>query len=184
MRVEGAIAFPTELVRAAAARGLGARLVSDEIWRVGPLTVAADRRRGKAEVRYARVVVARARCDATDVMRAWVRAFEKLSRASLEPAAFFERVAAGYAALLAGPPASRVALADVAGKVCRAGYTRAQLAWDFARLRREHGLAQAGRRILLDVATGQVGTRKSRVVWIEDEAGSGHYYETIRVVSQ
>jgi hypothetical protein len=185
--------FSPELKRQAAEVGLVPRLVADspEEWRLGPATVMVDRRRGTAQVRYAREPLGRARCDAADVLRCWRRVLDKLAADSLAPDSFLPALADAYAQLLAraGRPAGdRVALTDLVSAVGRAAgrrsYSRAQFAWDIARLRRERRLQHDGRRVLLDVATGQVGSQKRRVVWIEDESGAGQYYGHFRLVAR
>jgi hypothetical protein len=66
----------------------------------------------------------------------------------------------------------------------RRTYSRAQFAWDIARLRRERRLQHGGQRVLLDVATGAETTQRRRVVWIEDESGAGQYYGSFRLVAR
>ena len=74
----------------------------------------------------------------------------------------------------------RVALVDLRAELrC----SRAQFAWDFARLRRERRLVVDGRRVDLGIATGHATARRSRVVWLEDDGG-GAYYATFRLAAQ
>ena len=62
------------------------------------------------------------------------------------------------------------------------GTTRAQFAWDIARLVRERRLVVDGRRIDLGIATANATAQRSRVVWIERDGGGGAFYETFRLV--
>jgi len=183
--------FPAELKRQAAALGLVPRLIADspEEWRLGQVTVVVDRRRGTAQIRYAREALARARCEAEDVLRAWRRALDRLAGEAMEPDRFLPALSDAYAQLLAGrQPGERVPLVDLIPAVARAAgrrsYSRAQFAWDIARLRRERRLQHDGRRVLLDVATGTATSQKRSVVWIEDESGAGQYYGSFRLVAR
>ncbi|HTE56872.1 MAG TPA: hypothetical protein VK698_38735 [Kofleriaceae bacterium] len=187
------VRFPVELRRVAGEHGVAPRLVADspEEWRLGPATVVVDRRRGTAQVRYARETIARAGCDAEEVMSAWRRALDRLARDSLAPDALLPALAGAYAEVLAdggAPDGTRVVLAEMVAAVGRAAgrrtYSRAQFAWDIARLRRERRLQHDGRRVLLDVATGAAPVQRRRVVWIEDESGAGQYYGSFRLVAR
>jgi hypothetical protein len=187
------VRFPVDLRREAAAHGLVPRLIADspEEWRLGPATVVVDRRRGTAQLRYAREVLARARCDAEDVLAAWKRALDRMARDSLAPDRFLPALASAYADCLErarGAPGARVDLAEmvaaVGRQVGRRTYSRAQFAWDIARLRRERRLQHDGRRVLLDVATGAAPLQRRRVLWIEDESGAGQYYGSFRLVAR
>ena len=55
-------------------------------------------------------------------------------------------------------------------------YSRAQFAWDIARLRLHGGLQQNGQRLNLSTAT--IGTTKNKelVFWLDDGLGNGQYY--------
>lgn len=183
--------FPAELKQQAAAFRLVPRLIAEspEEWRLGPATVVVDRRRGTAQIRYAREPLARARCEAADVLSGWRRALDRLAAESLAPDQFLPALSQAYAQLLAEAgraQGDRVALVDLVPAVARAAgrrsYSRAQFAWDIARLRRERRLQHEGRRVLLDVATGAAGVQRRRVVWIEDESGAGQYYADFRLV--
>ncbi len=185
--------FSRELRDAAAASRVVPRLIAERPpeWRLGPLTLLVDARTGKAQLRYARLAVARAPGDAGAVMSAWTRALGVLSKRSLAPDTFLPLVAAAYAALLerAGhPPGERVALPELREQVihmqAHARYTRAQFAFDLARLRRERRLVHEGRRIDLGVATGHATARSRQVVWVEDESGAGQYYQTFRMLEE
>lgn len=191
--VRKTVSFPAELRRQAAAHGLVPRLLADspEEWRLGLATVVVDRRRGTAQIRYAREALARASCDAGDVLAGWRRVLDRLGRESLAPDQFLPALGAAYADCLTrarGKPGDRVDLAEMVAAVGRAAgrrtYSRAQFAWDIARLRRERRLEHDGRRVLLDVATGTAPVQRRRVVWIEDESGAGQYYGSFRLVAR
>jgi hypothetical protein len=144
---------------------------------------------GPAQLRYARLAVARAAPEPAAVMAGWRRALGALASRSLAPDELLPLLGESYGALLAkdGRPAGdRVDLVAVRDEVGRRrrGHTRAQFAWDIARLRRERRLVLEGRRIDLGVATAGATMRPSRVVWIEDESGSGQYYLHFRMVEE
>jgi hypothetical protein len=183
--------FPAELKRQAAALGVVPRLIAEspEEWRLGPATVVVDRRRGTAQLRYAREPMVRAACEAGEVLAGWRRSLDRLAAESLGPDEFLPALSQAYAQLVVRAGRSlgdRVALVDLVPAVARAAgrrsYSRAQFAWDIARLRRERRLQHEGRRVLLDVATGSAGVQRRRVVWIEDESGAGQYYADFRLV--
>jgi hypothetical protein len=183
--------FSKELRDAAAARDVVPRLGAErpEEWRLGPLTVVLDARAGTAQLRYARLPVARAAGEAAAIMAAWTRALAQLERRSLPPDQFLPLLATTYAHLVtqsARAPGDRLALPALREHVAKSirGYTRTQFAWDLARLRRERRLVHEGLRIDLGVATGHAAARSSRVVWVEDESGAGQYYETFRMLKE
>jgi hypothetical protein len=175
-----------DLKRSLAGTDVVPRLVAERPqpeWRLGPLTVVVGEQ--QARLRYAREPVGVARATATDIATGWRKALGRLGSRSLSPDEFLPKLAAAYAKVLArhgGRPHDRAPLVDVRAEL--AGYTRAQFAWDLARLRRERRLMVNGHRIDIGVATGHATSRRSRVVWIEDDAGSGAYYESFRLVRQ
>jgi hypothetical protein len=181
--------FGAALRRAAAAERVVPRLISDrpEEWRLGPLTVAAGPR--GAELRYARVAVGRAVPEPEAIMEGWRRALAGLVARSLAPEVLLPTLAESYAAILTREgrrAGDRVDLVAIRAEVTRRRprHTRAQFAWDLARLRRERRLVHDGRRIDLGIATGQVAALRSRVVWIEDESGAGQYYLHFRMLEE
>jgi hypothetical protein len=161
--------------------GVVPRLVGEQPqeWQLGALTVVIDR--DAARLRYAREPVGRAKPSAGAIATAWRRAIARLGTRSRAPDRLLAELVAAYAAVVAragAPEGAQVALVDVRAEL---GYPRAQFAWDLARLKRERRLVIDGRRIDLSVATGHATARRSRVVWIEDDAG-GAYYEMFRLV--
>ena len=152
-------------------------------WRLGPLTVVVGA--AQARLRYAREPVGTARATADDIAAAWRKALERLRARSLAPDELLPRLAAAYDLVLArrgGRTDDRTPLVEIRAEL--AGYTRAQFAWDVARLKRERRLVVGGRRVDIGVATGHATARRSQVVWLEDDAGSGAWYETFRLITQ
>lgn len=178
--------FGRQLVGALAGSDIVPRLIAERPqpeWRLGPLTVVVGKER--ARLLYAREPVAAARADADEIAAAWRRALDKLSARSRPPGELLPLLADAYGRALARRAAAgdgRVPLVDV--RAALAGYTRAQFAWDLARLVRERRLVVDGRRVEIGVATGHATARRSRVVWLEpDAAGGGAWYETFRLVA-
>jgi hypothetical protein len=171
-----------ELVRSLAGTAVVPRLISDRPrpeWRLGALTVVVGAQR--ADLRYARESVGRAKPRAGDIVLAMRRALERLETRSAAPDRLLPALAAAYADVLVAAGAQhgdRVALVELRDAL--AGFTRAQFAWDLARLQREQRLVLDGRRVELGIATGHAAAQRSRVVWLESERGSGAYYETFR----
>lgn len=185
-----ATSFSAQLRDALAEFGVAPRRVSDdpEEWRLGAMTLAIDRARDRATLRYARQPVAVGlACDGAAVAKAYRRVATRLESGSLAPEALFAALEQAYLALIeerGAAAGARVPLVELAAALAaeRKGYTRAQLAFDLVRLMRARGLARDGKRLDLGIATGAATSKKSRVLWIEDQAGSGHYYETLRFV--
>src|SRR5215468_11366852 len=165
-KVPERLRFARELRDAAALRRMVPRLVSDapEEWRLGPLTVRVDRRRDAAVVRYARLPVAVGlTCDVEAIFAGCRRAFTQLVERSVAPQDLATALALAYRNLVVAetrPIGTRVLLSHLFPEVMRVlprsrrGYTRAQFAFDLARLRRERHLHHEGHRIDLEVATG------------------------------
>lgn len=172
-----------ELVGALAGSDVVPRLIAERPqpeWRLGPLTVVVGKE--QARLRYAREPIATAPPNAVDIAAAWRKAIARLGARSRPPDELLPALAEAYRQALArrgGRAGDRVPLVDVRAEL--AGYTRAQFAWDVARLRREHRLVVDGGRVEIGVATGYATARRSRVVWIEDDAGSGAWYESFRI---
>lgn len=152
-------------------------------WRLGELTVVIGRDR--AELRYAREPVGSARPTPEAIGEAVQRVRARLAARSRGPDQLLPALAAAYAAVLGrrgGRVGDRVPLVELRAEL--AGMTRAQFAWDLARLRRERRLVVDGRRIDLGVATGHAAERRSRVVWIENDGGGGGYFQSFRLIGQ
>jgi hypothetical protein len=176
-----------QLVGALAGSDVVPRLIAERPepeWRLGALTVVVGK--DQARLRYAREPIGTARAEAVDIAAAWRRALDRLHTRSRAPDELLPQLAAAYQRTLArlgARPDGRVPLVDV--RAALTGYTRAQFAWDLARLWRERRLVVDGRRVELGVATGHATARRSRVVWLEhDGAGGGAWYETFRMTAQ
>jgi hypothetical protein len=145
------------------------------------LTVVVGAR--AAELRYARERVGSAKPNAGDIVVAMRRIRERLEERSLAPDALLPKLAAAYAVVLArrgAPAGERVPLVEVRDQLAT---TRAQFAWDIARLARDRRLTIDGCRIDLGVATGPQLAR-SRTVWLENDTGGGSYFATLRLVPE
>jgi hypothetical protein len=179
-----------DLLRSLAGTDVVPRLVAERPrpeWRLGPLTVVVGKE--QARLRYAREPVGSARAEAAAIAAAWRKALDRLRARSLPPDQLLPKLGVAYATLRAQRGADidanidyRAPLVDIRAQL--SGYTRAQFAWDLARLRRERRLVVDGRRIEIGVASGHATARRSRVVWLEDDAGGGAYYDSFRLLTQ
>jgi hypothetical protein len=151
-------------------------------WRLGELTVVVGPDR--AELRYAREPVGFAPPTAEAIGAAVERARQRLAARSRSPDQLLPALVGAYAAVLArrgARPGDRVPLVELRDQL---DGTRAQFAWDLARLRRERRLVIGGRRLDLGVATGHAAAQRSRVVWIENDGGGGSYFQSFRLIAQ
>ncbi|HEX3475749.1 MAG TPA: hypothetical protein VHT91_12035 [Kofleriaceae bacterium] len=151
-------------------------------WRFGELTVVIGAAR--AELRYAREPVGSSRPAPDAIVAAVQRARDRLATRSRGPDELLPALAAAYATVLRRRGArsgDRVPLVELRDEL---GGTRAQFAWDLARLRRERRLVVGGRRIDLGVATGHAAARRSQVVWIESDGGGGSFFQSFRLIAQ
>lgn len=192
MVMDRQLSFVKDLHQACREHGVVPKRVSErpEEWRLAPFTLSVDRRRDRATLRYARRAMTRCLpCDANDVLNACQRVAAKLTAGSLAPDTLLPLLAQAYDTARDADGA-RVALPEFCNEVARLAtdrseqrrYTRAQLAFDLARLRREQRLQIDGRRIDLGSATGGLAAKKSRVMWIEGPPGTGQYYATFRLM--
>jgi hypothetical protein len=171
-------ALGRELARSLAGTALRPRLVAEHpkpTWQLGAVTVLVGRER--ADLRYAREPIGWCKPTASAIAVAVPRALERLAERSQAPDALLPRLAAAYGKLAkrAGDRVPLVAIRDALDT------TRAQFAWDLARLQRERRLAIGKQRIDLGVATGHAASRRSRVVFVENATG-GAFYETFRLI--
>jgi hypothetical protein len=152
-------------------------------WRVGVFTIVVGKQR--ATLRFAREPVGWAKPNAGAIVDALKRARDRLIARSLEPDALLPKLVAAYKALVGKrkKAGERARLVDVGTRLRTQvrNYTRAQFAWDIARLVREQRLVVDGRRVDLGIATGHAAERRSSVVWIESDSG-GAFYESLRFV--
>jgi hypothetical protein len=174
----------TRLPRSAAP-GPAPRLISPgppPEWRFGELTVVIGAAR--AELRYAREPVGSSPPTPDAIAAAVERARQRLVSRSRGPDELLPALAAAYAAVLRRRGArsgDRVPLVELRDEL---GGTRAQFAWDLARLRRERRLVVGGHRIDLGVATGHAAARRSQVVWIANDGGGGYFLQSFRLIAQ
>ena len=192
--------FARDLREAAAQAGLElAPLTSDPPeFRVGLLTVALDLARGAASIRYARHELERVAASVPEVIEACRRVIAGLEARPFDPEAAFRQLLAAYRMHLARTGqamGARVELVDLLPDIAFAGqgerffeapqrenfvtYSRTQLAYDLARLRRAGRLAGDGLRLTLGSATAGTTKNKARVLYLEDERGNGQYYLTL-----
>lgn len=151
-------------------------------WRIGELTCVIGAER--ADLRYAREPVGSSRPAPDAIVQAVQRARDRLAARSRAPDQLLPALATAYAAVLGrhgARPGDRVPLVELREEL---GGTRAQFAWDLARLRRERRLVVGGRRIDLGVAAGHAAAHRSRVVWIEHDGGGGSYFQSFRLIAQ
>lgn len=189
-RSGGVAATPTaargDAANLAAKLGTAPRLITagpPAEWRWGALTVVITRTR--ASVRYAREPVGSSAPYPEAIVDALHRARARLEARSRDPDRLLPALATAYAAVLRArraAPGDRVPLVEVRDALAEA--SRAQFAWDLARLRREQRLVIAGRRIDLGVATGHATSRRASVVWVEDDGGGGMYFASFRLIAQ
>ena len=174
-----------KVVRPVAARRVAPRLIAGgprPEWRLGELTVVVGSER--AELRYAREPVGFAQPTKDAIEVAVSRARQRLAERSRAPDELLVALVGAYEAVLArrgGRPGDRVPLVELRDQISG---TRAQFAWDLARLRRERRLVVGGRRLDLGVATGHAAAQRSRVVWIENDGGGGSYFQSFRLIAQ
>jgi hypothetical protein len=151
-------------------------------WRSGELTVVVGSAR--AELRYAREPVGFSRPTPDAIDQAVTRATRRLAERSRAPDELLPALDRAYEVVVArrgGRTGDRVPLVELRDEL---GGTRAQFAWDLARLRRERRLVVGGRRLDLGVATGHAAGHRSRVVWIENDGGGGTYFATFRLLQE
>ena len=192
--------FARDLREAASQAGLEvATLTSDPLEvRVGLCTAAVDAARGVASIRYARLEIERVPAVASEVVEGCRRALATLEARPFSPETCLRQLQAAYRMHLARTGqamGARVELVDLLADVAFAmqgerffeapqresfvTYSRVQLAYDLARLRRAGRLAGDGLRLTLGSATAGTTKNKARVLYLEDERGHGQYYLTL-----
>lgn len=167
-----------ELARSLVGTDLVPRLVAEhprQTWQLGAVTVLVGRER--ADVRYAREPVGWSKPSASAIAAAARRAIQRLQTRSRSPDTLLPLLAAAYDKL-AVRPGDRVPLVTLREEL---DTTRAQFAWDLARLQRERRLVIGKRRVDLGVATGHATAHRSRVVFVETATG-GVFYESFRLI--
>jgi hypothetical protein len=165
-------------VRSLAGTKLVPRLVAERprpTWRLGDVIVVVGKNR--ADLRYALEPIGWCKPSADAIATSVRRAVERLQARSMSPEELLPLLATAYSRLAAraGDRVPLVALREALDT------TRAQFAWDLARLQRERRLVIGKDRIDLGVATGHAVSRRSRVVFVENGTG-GMFYETFRLI--
>lgn len=168
-------------------------------FRLGLFTLAVDLGRRMAVLRYARNDLAKVPLNPEGVLEGMQRQHAQLEGKGFDPTLFFEQVLQAYQVRLHRTSqafGARVDLVDLLPEIAfiRQGpafledpqrdhftpYSRVQLAYDLARLRRAGRLSHRGFRLGLGSATGGSTRQKSRVLYLEDERGNGQWYLSIR----
>lgn len=163
--------------------------------RLPPLGVSVDVARDRADITFGKQVLTSCGAQADAVIAARQQALDQLQQIPWDPAALhgslrraWQRLGAAdwqeltqVLPLLAFELQDARFLRDPVSAHYRP-YSRAQLAWDLWRLRRDRALTSDGWRLTLGSATGGSTRDKKRVFWIEDDQGRGQYYLTLRFV--
>lgn len=189
-----------QLQEACSSHGLTFRVVRREEpveIRLPPFGVIIDREKGRAQIQFAKLTLETCAADATEIIDARKRALDRLN-ADFDARRFFEACRRAWLAARGaseGATGDRIEIVDFlpylalqfqrpafhvepSGANYR-GYSRARFAWDVLQLRRKGNLSQGGWRFNLGVATGTTATKKSRVIWFEDEDGEGEFKLTV-----
>ncbi|MDF1838960.1 MAG: hypothetical protein P1V35_13900 [Planctomycetota bacterium] len=185
-----------KLKEACATAGLKLKVISREDpveLRIPPLAVRLNFDHGQAEFLFAKEPLGSCPVTPEDIIQNHTRIVRSLDSA-FEPAEFFERCYEAYRMGLVvqgGKRGDRLELNDFLGHLAARlqpkkflvnpvsgnyrGYSRGQFAYDVHRLRQARGLQQNGRRLNFGVATGTAASKKTRVIYMEDEYGQGEY---------
>ena len=168
-------------------------------FRLGLFTVGVDFSRRVAILRYARNDLATLPLNADAILEACQKQHAFLEGTRFDPGAFFEQFLAAYQVRLHRLGLSfgnRIDVVDLLGELAFLRqdpsffenprredfipYSRVQLAYDLARLRRAGRLSHRGVRVALGSATGGSTRQKQRVLYLEDERGNGQWYLSVR----
>ncbi len=185
-----------KLKEACATAGLKLKVISREDpveLRIPPLAVRLNFDHGQAEFLFAKEPLGTCPVTPEDIIQTHTRIVRGLDNA-FDPAEFFERCYEAYRMGLVvngGKRGERLELNDFLGHLAARlqpkkflvnpvsgnyrGYSRGQFAYDVHRLRLARGLQQNGRRLNFGVATGTAASKKTRVIYMEDEYGQGEY---------
>lgn len=186
-----------ELREAAARAGVEFSVLTTDPpeFRLGSLTAAVDLSRRQSSIRYARLELDRTGTNPEAIVEACRKSQAALEGRAFDAERYFARLMDAYRVHLARTQqafGTRLDLADLLAEVAFGmqgekfyedpqrenfvPYTRVQLAYDLARLRRAGRLSQQGFRLALGSATAGTTKQKSRVLYLEDERGNGQYY--------
>jgi hypothetical protein len=187
--------FGRSLREAAEAQQIAFSVLTSEPpeYRLAPFSVGADFRKGRAELRYARLALCEVDLDPESLLKARLKMLEALDTKDFCPERFFDRLLEAYRRVLEGRAmGERVNLVDLLPELAFLGqserfrkdpirdhyqpYGRVRLAWDLARLRRSGSLSRKGLRLGLGTATMSTTRKKEGVLFLEDETGRGQYY--------
>lgn len=168
-------------------------------FRLGLFTVAIDMPRRAATLRYARVDLEKTPLNAGVIVEAAAAQAKRLEGRDFDAARFFDQLLQAYQIRLhrrGEPFGSRVDIVELLAELAfvRQGeaffedprrenftpYSRVQLAYDLARLRRAGKLSHRGFRLGLGAATGGSTRQKSAVLYLEDERGTGQWYLSLK----
>jgi len=181
-------------------RGYQFRVVSREEpleVRIAPLSIIIDFKTSKATLRFARDPLQTCNLEAEAILKAYEKAVATLDSAFDAPS-FFEQCRNAYLRVLrleGLPDGHRLELLRFLPELAYLkqpkrfqenpvaknyrSYSRAQFAYDVLRLRKAGELSRGGSRINFGVATGTTASKKSRVIYMEDEQGVGEYKLTL-----
>jgi len=189
--------FGKQLREAAAKAGLeAAPLTTDPPeFRIGQLTALIDLARRRASIRYARLEIDTVPASPEAVVDAVRKAQAWLESGGFDADRYFDQLLEAYRVRLqriGEPFGARVDVVDLLSELAFARqperfrddprrenfqpYERVQMAYDLARLRRAGRLARQGHRLAMGSATGGSTKQKARVLYLEDDRGSGQYY--------
>ena len=172
-----------ELADALAGSDVVPRLIAEgpqPEWRLGALTVVVGE--AQARLRYAREPVGTRARQRRRHRRRLAKALDRLSARSRPADELLRQLADAYRRARGRGGVGRVPLVDVRAAI--AG-TRARSSPGIWRGCGASGASSSTVcRIDIGVATGHAAARRSRVVWIEDDGGSGAWYETLRMIRQ
>ena len=197
---EGKTAMRKELGRklkeASGQAGLKLKVISREDpveLRIPPFAVRLDLDAGKAQLLFARQVLATTPATAGEILKGHGALAARMQK-GFDPERFFTACYEAYKMGLAvsgGKRGDRLELVDFLGHLAMRmqgkaffvdptdanfrGYSRGQFAFDVNQLRLARGLTQEGKRMNFGVATGTTATKKARVIYMEDEYGQGEY---------
>ena len=189
-----------ELRAACEAAGLEMRVVRREEpveLRIPPFAIEIDRKRGVADVLFAKLPLETGPATPAGILGAREKALRSLGT-NFDPAAFFEACRTAWAGARGaglGGQGDRVEInsflpylalqfqTKAFGEQPEAsryrGYGRARFAFDLMQLRRAGGLSRDGWRLNLGVATGTTASKKGRSLFVEDEQGNGEFKLTV-----
>ncbi len=168
---------------------------------IAPFTAVLDLESMQARVLYAREDLVTTRATAADIMKTIEQQEKRLGQRQQPPDEVLAQLYAAYLAVLGqigGRLGDRIELLELLPLMAIAqqsarwladpvqeryrSYTKARFLWDLARLRATRNLEHNGMRLDLGTATGDSTRRPARVFFIDDGAGQGQYYLSLRFV--